>query len=324
VLGGANPFNTSDPTGASDPLSQSRPCPSVIAVEENHGNDPALNGTATYANAFGPYSAGKFVYQATNSANPTLDIRNGFRPIAIYMDGTGADRSTATYPVSWTGSAFALNSSVVNESNVTVGAGHFPGVRYLYNVVDNTSPSTSYAASLGIIGFQGGTTNSPLCTPFPAAGNKRSTIRSNGFLELPSASQSASANAPTTGTNSATSCRLNPVTPPPTVTINQGASQLDPVSFGAGPLSVSFDVVFSQSVTGFDLSDVTLGGTSVGTRSVTVTPIDGSHYTVTVTYTALTTPGTLIATIGSNKAVNVFGAGNLASTTLDNTVQINA
>jgi ABC-type phosphate transport system substrate-binding protein len=300
VLGGANPFSVSNGS-----------CPAVIAVEENHGNDPALNGTPAFANAILPYSGGKWKFQADFAVNPTVDLRNGVRPGAIYMDGTGADRSTATYPVSWTGSSFFLNTAAVTEAAVPVSPSNYPGVRYLYNVLDNTSPSFGTADSL--VGFTG-SANSPLCTPFPGAGNKRSVIRSAGFLELSGASQTASTTLG--GVNPSTSCRLNPVSPPPTATINQAAGQADPVT---GAQAVTYTVTFSQSVTGLDNGDFTNTGTATGS----VTGVTGSGSgPYTVTFTATST-GTVILAVKANAAVNTFGAGSLASTSTDNTITIN-
>ena len=45
----------------------------------------------------------------------------------------------------------------------------------------------------------------------------------------------------------------------PTVTIEQAAAQTDPTS----ALPIEFDVTFSEPVTGFDETDVVLGGTAV-------------------------------------------------------------
>src|SRR4051794_30897750 len=50
-----------------------------------------------------------------------------------------------------------------------------------------------------------------------------------------------------------------PSPPNPTVTINKAVGQADPTD---GP-TVAFDVHFSQPVTGFDASDVTLNGGTV-------------------------------------------------------------
>src|SRR2546430_4784793 len=57
-----------------------------------------------------------------------------------------------------------------------------------------------------------------------------------------------------------------PDTTPPTVTINQAAGQADPTSTSP----ISFTAVFSEPVSGFTGSDVTLTGTAGGTKTVTV------------------------------------------------------
>jgi hypothetical protein len=105
-------------------------------------------------------------------------------------------------------------------------------------------------------------------------------------------------------------------TPPPagevTVTINVKSGQASPTT---SP-SILFDVLFSEAVTGFVTGDVTLGGTA-GAALATVAG-SGAAYTVTVT--GMTQSGTVIASIGANKAVNSSGVGNKASTSTNNTV----
>jgi ABC-type phosphate transport system substrate-binding protein len=240
-------------------------------MEENTGTDlytpnpldPSGGNSALYQNAIVPYSAGKFVFQATNSTNPTLDVRGGIRPGGLTQGGT------PVYGVRWTGSAWLLNnatvvggrtvtdavtnggtgspppspivtsatanftaadvgftvsgtnippgavissvdsatqihisiptiasatggtltigSAVVSEKNPNIltatDSSVYPGVRYVYNVIDSTEPS--YTAARDVIGFNdtSGGAASPLC-----ANNASiiSVIRSNGFLDLPS------------------------------------------------------------------------------------------------------------------------------------------
>ncbi len=88
-------------------------CPSVIQVEENHGNyltDPSQGGNpALYQQMIYPYSNAKWVFQATNAANPSLDLRNGVRVGAITT--TPGDPLTAAYAVRWSGSRFFLNNT---------------------------------------------------------------------------------------------------------------------------------------------------------------------------------------------------------------------
>ncbi|HEY8505690.1 MAG TPA: VCBS repeat-containing protein, partial [Gemmataceae bacterium] len=107
------------------------------------------------------------------------------------------------------------------------------------------------------------------------------------------------------------------VTPAPvTVTVNQAAGQADPTN--AQP--VLFTVVFSEPVSGFDASDVTVGGTATGgTAAVAESgPMDGTTYTVSVS--GLTSAGTVTVSVPAGAAVDTAGNPSEASTSTDNTV----
>src|SRR2546426_988032 len=106
-------------------------------------------------------------------------------------------------------------------------------------------------------------------------------------------------------------------TTPPSVTINQAATQADPTS--SAP--INFTVVFSEPVSGFAGSDVTITGTAGGAKTVTVSG-SGSSYTAAVS--GMTTSGTVVATIAAGVATDAAGNGNTASTRTDNTVTFNA
>lgn len=159
-------------------------CPAVVEIEENKGNQIR---TADYQKAILPYSAGTWVYQANNSVNPTLDLRKGVRLGGIIT----APVATNASAVAWNGSdgAFQLNTgtgplNVVNEANVKVNdpAPDYPGVRYVFNILDNLSPN--YAEAAALVGFDnvGGGTKSPLCS-----NGKLSPILSFGFGPLSTA-----------------------------------------------------------------------------------------------------------------------------------------
>ena len=98
----------------------------------------------------------------------------------------------------------------------------------------------------------------------------------------------------------------------PTVTINQAAGQAD--ATGSSPINST--VVFSEPVTGFADGDVTLSGTA-GATTGTVT-WSGTTYSVAVS--GMTGDGTVIATVGADKAEDAAGNGNTASTNTENTV----
>jgi Bacterial Ig-like domain (group 2)/Glucodextranase, domain B/Bacterial Ig-like domain len=102
-------------------------------------------------------------------------------------------------------------------------------------------------------------------------------------------------------------------TTPPTVTINQASGQADPT--GTSP--INFTVVFSESVTGFTSSDVTVAGTAGGTKAVVVT---GGPSTYNVAVSGMTSGGTVIASIAAGMAQDAAGNLNTVSTSTDNTV----
>jgi len=99
----------------------------------------------------------------------------------------------------------------------------------------------------------------------------------------------------------------------PSVTINQAATQPDPTNISP----INFTVVFSAAVTGFTTGDVTITGTSGGTKVGTVT---GSGTTYNVAVSGMSTAGTVIASIGAGVALDGSSRANLASTSVDNTV----
>ncbi len=100
----------------------------------------------------------------------------------------------------------------------------------------------------------------------------------------------------------------------PTVTINQASGQADPTN--ASP--INFTVEFSEAVTGFgDAADVTLGGGASATVSNIIDSGDYMTYTVTV---AVTSDGTVTASIPAGAATDLAGNGNAASTSTDNSV----
>ncbi len=104
--------------------------------------------------------------------------------------------------------------------------------------------------------------------------------------------------------------------PPPSVTINQATGQSDPAT--VGPLN--FTVVFSEAVTGFSSSDVTLSGSAGATTAVIteIAPNNGTTFNVAVT--GMTTAGTVIATIPADAALNSNNVGNTESSSTDNTI----
>jgi hypothetical protein len=98
----------------------------------------------------------------------------------------------------------------------------------------------------------------------------------------------------------------------PSVTVNQASGQADPTKNSP----INFAVVFNESVSDFVNTDVTIGGTAAGTKSVAVTG-GGSNYNVEVSGM---TDGNVTMSIAENVAHDATGNGNTGSSSTDNTV----
>ncbi|HMJ78343.1 MAG TPA: Ig-like domain-containing protein [Iamia sp.] len=100
----------------------------------------------------------------------------------------------------------------------------------------------------------------------------------------------------------------------PTVTIDQAGTQADPTSMAP----ITFDVEFSEPVTGFDGSDVDLTASTAG--GLLIIGVTGSGSTYEVEVTGMTTDGGVTATIPVGAAMDAATNPNEASTSTDNTV----
>ena len=97
------------------------------------------------------------------------------------------------------------------------------------------------------------------------------------------------------------------------VTIDQAGAQADP----ADALPILFDVVFAEPVTGFEASDITIGGTATG---VTVS-VSGSGAVYTASVDSADHGGTIMLSIPARRCVTVSsGDPNKASASTDNSV----
>lgn len=102
----------------------------------------------------------------------------------------------------------------------------------------------------------------------------------------------------------------------PAVAINQASGQTDP----AHSSPINFTAVFTEPVTGFTGSDLTLGGTANPTAAIVtqVAPMDGTTYNVAVS--GMNATGTVTASIQLGKLTDLAGNPNVASTSGDGTV----
>ena len=116
------------------------------------------------------------------------------------------------------------------------------------------------------------------------------------------------------GLSATSNVSVTPDTTPPTVTINQAASQTDPTNGS----SINYTVVFSESVSDFATGDVALSGTAGATTAI----VTGGGTTYNVAVSGMTVDGTVIASILAGVAHDAAGNPSTASTSTDNTVTL--
>jgi LPXTG-site transpeptidase (sortase) family protein len=100
----------------------------------------------------------------------------------------------------------------------------------------------------------------------------------------------------------------------PSVTINQAVGQADPVK--AGP--VTFTVVFSEPVTGFDAADLSLFGSTV---AVSILSVSGGPTTYTIIADA-GSDGVIVLSIPTGGGLDAYSNPSADSTSIDNSITI--
>jgi hypothetical protein len=149
-----------------------------------------------------------------------------------------------------------------------------------------------------------GTTYNVAVTGMTSTGTVVPTVAANKAIDLAGNNNAASTSTDNTVTYDVT---------PPSVTLDQAGGQADPTNGS----TINYTVIFSEPVTGFATGDVTVGGTSGGAKTGTVS---GSGTTYNVAVTGMTSTGTVVPTVAANKAIDLAGNNNAASTSTDNTV----
>jgi CSLREA domain-containing protein len=183
-----------------------------------------------------------------------------------------------------------------------------------YNLVQNMANATlagihnltGQAAKLNTLGDYGGPTRTlALLKDSPAINAGGNALVPGGFTT----DQRGLARVLTT-TVDIGAFEVDPT--PPSVTLNQAASQTDPTI----STPVHFTAVFSKPVTGFTTGDVTLGGDATSTTAT----VTGSGTTYDVAVTGMTRTGTVLASIAAGVALDPSTYDNTASTSTDNSI----
>jgi len=222
---GSSTFNFGTPSAS---------CPAPISVDVSSNpleeNNASVINPAHWQSAIFPYSAGQWVYQANNAANPTIDKRvlpSGGAPARLGGILTNVDANGLTTTQSMNANPAAYNVTdrkwQLNDAGLSVvqpgASGGYPiteasstrvnttpafiGVRFVYNVLDVRSPN--YAEALLAVGFDnvnGSTTKSALCN-----GQRAAIIASYGFAPLPTTSVTGTVSASSNYNLAGSNCR---------------------------------------------------------------------------------------------------------------------
>jgi hypothetical protein len=248
-----------------------------------------MSGTGTVKVAIPAGAATAITGGASSLASTSTDNTvtfDGVSPTVTINQASGQADPTDASPVRFT-VAFSENVTGFTAADVDLSGSSLSG---LSAAVTQISPSTYTVSVTGMSG--NGTVVAKVLADAAAdaAGNKSA--------------------ASTSQDNSVTFGSLVQ----PTVTIDQAAAQADPTNGS----SITYDVHFSQAVTGFDGSDVLFTGSTVGGTLAAEVSGSGSDYTVTVT--GMAGRGNVVASVKAGAAVTSTGQGNKASTSTDNTV----
>jgi len=142
------------------------------------------------------------------------------------------------------------------------------------------------------------------------------TQQGSVFIDIPAGVATTASGYPNYAASSIDHIVQFNIAPSPNVTLEQSASQIDPDLQGP----VNFTAIFSEAVRYFDEGDVSISGTANPTTVLVAeaAPFDGTTYDITVS--GMDTDGTVQASIPAGAAQSLYGADNLASTSIDNLV----
>ena len=254
--------------------------------------------------------AGSFAAIGSGPCSGTLPRPTASCTDTVGVSGTYTYRVVAYYSTSWTATS--------NEDSVVVTVGTAPNPP----TVDSTTPaSPANNNSPHVLGTAeaGSTVNlytNNTCTS--AVAGTGTASGGNYDITVAVADDSTTtfyATAMNTfGTSNCSSSFVTYVedSTAPSVTVNQKAGQADPTN----ALPILWTVAFSESVTGFDASDLTRGGTATGGT----VSVSGAGASYEISLTGSPTNGTVSFTIAASTAQDPAGNTNSASTSTDNTV----
>ncbi|RLD04087.1 MAG: hypothetical protein DRI32_06335, partial [Chloroflexi bacterium] len=266
------------------------------AQATGYSYEPSISDDGRYV-AFHSY-ASDLVTGDTNAQSDIFvrDLQNNLTErVSVDSSGVQGGGSSFYASISGDGRYIAFQS---DATNLVIGDGNLAGDVFVH---DRQSGVTT-RVSIDSNGVEGN------------GNSQRTSISSDGrYVAFQSAANNLLAIPDTNGVDDIFVSEARGDIIPPTVTINQGVTQVDPTNTAP----IIFDVVFSEDVTGFDNSDVNISGMA-GAATITVSSTGTGTYTVQVS--GMADGETVTATIPANAAQDAGGNDNIASASLDNSV----
>jgi len=270
--------------------------------------DVILSGTAGATNAIVTGSGTTYIVTVTGMTSDGTVIASIPAGVAIDTLGNANAASTSTdnaVTYKTTGATVTINQAAAQPDPTGISPINF--------TVIFSEPVTGFTNADINLGGSTGATTAVLTGSGTTYNVAVSGMTSSGTLVVTitdGAAINAAGNPSEASTSTDNSVKFDMGAP--TVTINQAVAQVDPTATSP----INFTVVFSKPVTGFTNTDVVLTGAAVPTTAV----VTGNGTTYNVAVSGMIDTGTVIATIPANRATDLAGNGNVASTSTDNTV----
>jgi hypothetical protein len=270
-----------------------------------------VGGTLVGSVGGGPNTYTVFVTGMTTSGSVIANVAAGVATGAGGLNTAAPSAATVAWLLDTTAPTVTINQGG-GQADPTSGSPIFFSVQFS-EVVTGFGPATGSPK----INFAGSTVGGTLSANISAGTGDTYLVSVNG-MAAPSGTVVVSiiAGAAVDGAGNASLASTStdnvvtwvaPDTISPSVAVGRSAGQSQPTSVSP----ISFDVDFSETVTGFTASDVNFAGTTAGGTLVAVVSGSGSHYTVSIT--GMTTSGDVVMSVPAGVAVDLAGNPNTAT-----------
>lgn len=323
----------------SDPDTPDTTAPTVTVEQADGQVDPTstvpVRFTVTFSEPVVGFDAADVVLGGAAATGASTTVTGSSTTYTVSVVTTTPGQLSATVPATVAtdpaGNPNAASSST--DNTVTVNLDTTAPTVGIAQAVDQADPATTTPVRFTVVFSEPVTGFSPtdVALSGPAASGATVTVSGSGttytvFVTpgpdgllaaaiLPEAAIDAAGNAASGSPASGFDTQVTVDATAPTVIVAQADGQLDPAP--AGP--VTFTATFSEPVTGFDATDLTLGGPAAVGATATVSG-SGASYIVRV---SVVTSGALSVSLPGGAATDAAGNPSAPSTATDNQVTVN-